>query len=701
MREWSRLARYVKPHWRTLAFAIGFGGAVALLWSGALLLTYPVIKVFLEGKHLGSFISHEIETSTEKLDEARSKLNLLLIENGQEATIPAAPAVGELASAGQSAAKERAVSVPLPLKVVREQARLQKEIDTWARKLYLMTWLESRVVPWLPVDQFRLLLGLLVILLAATVLKGAATVVQDMLVGRVAELTVMHLRKDLHRHLLKSDPLEVAITGTPRYMATFMSDTQQLTQGLMLAGGEVIREPLKAVACLSAALMLNFRLTCVLLIFVPLAGGMFYLLSRRLKRAMHKTLDAMTRIYQQLEETFSLSKVVIAFGTQRDHRARFRKENREYYRKALQIVRIDALSSPVAELLGIGAVMAVLIPAGYLVLEGQTSIGPIQFTETPMNFTDLALLYTLMAGTLDPVRKFSRYVLRIRQTGTSAERIFKALDKQPTIVSPAAPVPFPRHSETIRFENITFGYPQAEGESRKPVLTNLDLTIHAGEAVAIVGTNGSGKSTLVNLLPRFADPQEGRILIDGIDLKDLRLRDLRAQIGIVSQDIVLFDDTIAGNILSGVAGHRSSVTAAEMEAAAGRSSVLEFAKDLPQGLETSLGSGGRQLSGGQRQRIALARAMLRDPAILILDEPTSAIDAHSEQAIQRALKEFTRGRTTLLITHAMSPSLLTFITRIVVLDQGRLIADGTHHELLATCPIYQRLFHAEPRRVAA
>ncbi len=695
MREWSRLARYVKPYWKLLAFAISFGGVVALLWGGALLLTYPVIKVFLEGEHLGSYIQNEIETSSRKLDESRNELHQLLIRHGMALEPEVGPAAISLQASHPSTVKT------LPLSATREQARLQKEIDTWARRLYLMTWLNQRVVPWLPDDPFRLLLGLMGILVAATFLKGAATVIQDLYVGKVAELTVMDLRKDLYRHLLKSDPLEVAATGTPRYMATFMNDTQQLTQGLMLAGGEVIREPLKAVTCLSAALMINFRLTFVLLLFVPIAGAMFYLLSRRLKRAMHRTLDAMSRIYQQLEETFSLSRIVIAFGTQRDHRARFRRENRAYFRKALQIVRIDALSSPVAENLGMMAVMAVLIPAGYLVLEGQTFIGPIQFTETPMNFTDLSVLYTLMAGTLDPIRKFSRYVTRIRQTGTAAERIFKALDQQPSIIPPANPVPLPRHAEAIRFEGITFTYPQAEGENRRPVLVDLDLTIHAGEAVAIVGTNGSGKSTLVNLLPRFADPQKGRILIDGIDLRDVKPRDLRDQIAIVSQETMLFDDSIAGNIRSGASTEQESPSREAIESAAARSSVLEFADKLPDGLETGLGSGGRELSGGQRQRIALARAMLRNPSILILDEPTSAIDAHSEQAIQKALAEFTKGRTTLLITHAISPSLLSFISRIVVLDQGRLIADGQHHELLATCPIYQRLFHSEPLQAAA
>jgi subfamily B ATP-binding cassette protein MsbA len=263
----------------------------------------------------------------------------------------------------------------------------------------------------------------------------------------------------------------------------------------------------------------------------------------------------------------------------------------------------------------------------------------------------------------------------------------------------------PRHEKSIEFRDINFSYARKReaadlltaDDERPSVLNNVNLTVNAGEVIVVVGGNGSGKSTLVNLLPRYFDANSGQVLIDGVNIARARLRNLRGQISIVTQETLLFDDTIYSNIAYG----KLDATRAEVEEAARRANATPFIEQLADGFETPVGEKGQRLSGGQRQRIALARAMLRDPAILILDEATSAIDASSERLIHAALRDFVAGRTTFLITHSVSPSILDFVTRIAVMDEGRLVAVGTHQELIESSPVYQRLFHAQVRQGAS
>jgi ATP-binding cassette, subfamily B, bacterial MsbA len=269
----------------------------------------------------------------------------------------------------------------------------------------------------------------------------------------------------------------------------------------------------------------------------------------------------------------------------------------------------------------------------------------------------------------------------LQRAVAACDRIFARLDRQPQIHSPAAPVDCPRHHRDLVLEHVDFAYYPGQ-----PVLEDIDLRIPFGQTVAIVGPNGCGKSTLANLIPRFADPARGVIRLDGVPLGNLRVRDLRSQIGLVTQDPFLFDDTVFNNIRYG----RVKASREEVVEAAKRAHAHRFIEsDLPQGYDTVVGALGGRLSGGQRQRIALARAILRDPAILILDEATSQIDLESEQAIQEALESFIRDRTTLLITHRLA--VLSLADRIVAMESGRIIDAGTHEEMLARCGLYRRL----------
>ena len=286
---------------------------------------------------------------------------------------------------------------------------------------------------------------------------------------------------------------------------------------------------------------------------------------------------------------------------------------------------------------------------------------------------------------------------KVKRASAAADRIFALMDMPASVTDPPHPLLLPRHREGIRFDKISFHYDNQRGDQAAGLaLRDVSLHVEAGEVVAVLGENGCGKSTLVSLLPRYFDPTAGQVEIDGVNLREVKLRDLRRQIGVVTQETLLFDDTVSENIRYGL----PEATASDIEQAARRAHVTAFLDHLPQGLQTNVGANGSRLSGGQRQRIALARAMLRDPAILILDEATSAVDAQSELLIHKSLAEFIPGRTVFIISHALNATLLDLVTRIVVMDAGRIVATGCHDSLMASCPVYQRLYRSQTARRA-
>jgi ABC-type multidrug transport system fused ATPase/permease subunit len=335
-----------------------------------------------------------------------------------------------------------------------------------------------------------------------------------------------------------------------------------------------------------------------------------------------------------------------------------------------------------------------LLAGSYLVLNHTRFLDlgfmKLQLASQEMSIADLLTLYAMLAGVSDPIRKLSNVHSKIQRAAAASDRICTLMDRRPAVADKPAAARLHRHNLRIEFDDVHFSY-----NGRDPILRGLSLSVRHGETIALVGPNGCGKSTLLNLVSRFWDVEQGTIRIDGLDLRDVQLRSLRGQIGMVTQETILFDGTLADNISYG----SRQATRDEIEAAARRAYAHQFITALPDGYETKIGHGGIALSGGQRQRIALARAMLRDPAILLLDEATSAVDIQDEALIRKAIEEFARGRTTFLVTHSLGA--LQFADRIVLMNAGRIEAVGTDAELRRSSPLYRRLHEIHFQRESA
>ncbi|MGH7202357.1 MAG: ABC transporter ATP-binding protein, partial [Planctomycetaceae bacterium] len=616
MNNLSRMWPYVWPHRRKVFLSFFFAGLVGLFWSLNLSVAFPVVKVLLQGQSLREYVEVEIAAANREIEKKSARIEELDQQLDRlERTHP----------------RDAAEKVSL----LQDRARQQRKVGEASRRAYWMNGLKTYVVRWLPEDQFDMLALLLIILLVATALKGLCVFVQEVLIGSAVELTAMGLRKDLFRHTLTLDFQTIGRRGTSDIMSRFTYDMHLLIHGLTLLGGKVVREPIKAACCLTGAFFVSWRLTLLSMLVVPIVAFVFYRIGRKLKQASHRMMESMSRIYKTLEETFESIKIVIAFDGAKRHRQRFHRENKQYYGKALKILKIDSLTSPTMEGLGLLAAFIALLPGAYLVLRGTTNIWGIKLASSPMDIAELSLLYVFLAGILDPIRKLSTTYTKLKRGAAAADRLFALMDTTPLVTQAEHPRRLGRHRESITFRDVYFTYQTGEDAlHRPPVLDKVNLSVRAGEVIVVVGENGSGKSTLVNLLPRFYDPDRGSVLIDGVDIREARLRDLRGQIGVVTQETLLFDETVYENIRYG----NPDATSEEIERAAREAHVTPFLDQLPNGFDTPVGERGGRLSGGQRQRIALARAILRDPAILILDEATSAIDAQSDRLIHSALR---------------------------------------------------------------
>lgn len=676
MRNFLRALKYSLPYKGRLAASVGCALVVAALWSLNLSAIYPVLTILKSEKNLQQWVDGEIEDYDKKLKELDAKAEQ------REAQLAAARA-----NPGQQDREN--VERRLTLELAGYKAQ-QAEYGKW---LYRHQLLKAQVIRHLPADRFATFLWIVGAVVLGVAVKGVFEFFQESLVGSVTNRTLFDLRNVFFRRVVHQDVRQLSGTGTTELMARFTNDTEQLGLGIKILYGRMIAEPLRALGCLAVACWISWQLTLVFVLLVPLALVALTQISKAMRRAARKVLERMSAIYKILREAFDGARAVKAFTREPHERRRFRRATEEYYRKAMRVIHIDAFANPMIELLGVVAVTLALTTGTYLVLTGHTHILGMRMTAQPLGFEALIQLYAFLAAVADPVRKMSSVYTKLQGAQAAANRVFELFDLQPSVgANPDGPR-ITGVRKGIEFRTVCFSYNPG---SETPTLDRVSLTVKPGETVALVGPNGCGKTTLLGLLPRFYDPDHGAVLIDGVNVRAAHLRTLRRRIGLVTQDTQLFDDTVFANIAYGKKG----ATRGQVIEAAKKAHAHDFIdRELADGYDTRIGEQGTRLSGGQRQRIALARAILRDPAVLILDEFTSQIDPTSEAEIHAALKDFVKGRTTFLITHRLHT--LEIADRVVVMDAGRVVDVGTHAELIGRCEVYQRLHQSGPFRAAA
>jgi ATP-binding cassette subfamily B protein/subfamily B ATP-binding cassette protein MsbA len=674
MRHFLRALRYAYPYRVRLGISLVCAIFAAVLWSLNFTAIYPVLVVFGTNKNLQEGVDKWIEESDKKiaeLEKGMEDLRQQVLRNEQE----------------PNPDEKKRVSRRLAGKMAVVEGKLKSASDERFRYHIAKQFIDK----FFPTDTFQTLLAVMLIVVLATVLRGFFEFWQESLVGAVVNRSQFDLRNRFFRRAIHLDVSYFGDSGTHELMTRFTSDIDMLGNGMRTIFGKVVAEPLKAVACIGVAAWINWQLTLICIILVPFALIVLTRFGRMMKRATRRLLEGMSSIYKILQEVFSGVRIVKSFAREPRERRRFHKTTRDYYNKAMWLVTLDALTSPIIEVMSVLGVALVFLLGAYMVLKKPTSILGIPIADPPLEQETLIQLYVLLAAAADPIRRLSNVYTRIQSGCAAADRVFHYMDKVPTIQNVADAPVLARHHQEIEFRNVCFSYSPGQ-----ILLEGIDLHIKHGEIIAFVGKNGCGKTSLLNLLPRFYDPDHGSILIDGLDIRSINLRSLRKQIAIVTQDMFLFDDTIFNNI----AYAKPNAKPEEVEAAAQKAQAHEFIlNDLQGGYQYVVGTDGKRLSGGQKQRICLARAFLADPAVLILDEFTNQNDPEAEVYIHRTMHELRHGRTILIITHRLHT--LEIADRIVVLDEGRVADCGTHQELMKRCPIYQRLHEVQQQRLVA
>ena len=629
---------------------------IAVIWSASITTVFPIVKIVLEGETAESWIEHEIENGQANLATVQSDIADL------QAELPNAP-------------NQQANTLKNKIDLMQDRVVAEKKSIEWYEKA------EPFLKKYAPKTAFSTLVLALFWLLGVTVAKGVLLVISAILDARVANRTVMDLRRIYYRKALELDQRRIDMIGTSNMMTHLSHNMMMISCGLRVFYGKCIREPLKMIACLAVAAWISPPLLLISLIVVPAGGFLIHSVSKRMKRSTQSEMAGMSDVFQTLIETFKAVKTVRIFNRERTERRRFKKNANALYTMTVRIALYDSLLRPITEVLSIISISLSMLVGAYLVLNQETAIFGIQISPTPIKPAMLLLFYSMLAGAADPARKMSEIVNAIVRGGTACDNLFRTFGVAPLVAAPENLLPVPQHCESVEFDNIIFTY-----LPRQPVIRKLNLHVPYRQTLAIVGGNGSGKSTLMNLLARFYDPHVGSVLIDGQDIRQMNPKKVRQQIAWVTQDSVLFKGTLWENIAYGAHSPDDN----DVMEAIKMARIDDFVDNLDNGYETEVGDDGKKLSAGQRQRVSLARAILANPRILILDEATSQIDGHSESLIHDSMHEFIKERTTFIITHR--PSSLKLADRVIVMELGRIVHDSSVVEARERSTDFQNLF---------
>lgn len=636
---------------------------VALLWSANLGAVYPFVEVVLTGHSLHDWVDAETEKAAGVVAERTQAIQ------SYQQQLETGPLLGD----------ERQ-------RLEQQIAAAEYDIEIQQLRSDARAWVTPWIEKYAPKTPFATLAWLMGLMFFGTVARGLFLMGSMVSVARVSQRTMLDLQNNVFGNVLDMEAAELGVKGTGDLISRIRGETGSIGQAMTTIYGKTVREPLKLFCCLGGAALVNWRLLLFSLLICPLAGFLMVTLARVTKRANKKAMEESAKLLNRLYQALTHLRVVKAFTKEDNERERFQSVADDVYKRSMRIAVFGALSRINNELLGVSMITLSVLAGGYLVLNSTVYMFGIRMCDAPMSFGSLMLFFGLLIGVADPLRKLADVYNLVQAGVVASDRVFPLVDQVPNVRSPESPKAIPAGALSLSFENVHFQY-----EPDQPVLNGVTAEVPAGTSLAIIGHNGCGKSTLINLIPRFFDTCQtqngpaGTIRVGGHDVREYATKPLRQKIGYVTQKTMLFSDTIENNIAYGSDG----ATKKQVLAAAEQAHAHEFIASLEDGYETEIGGRAGRLSGGQQQRISLARAILKDPEILILDEATSQIDPESEYLIHQTLADFIKDRTTVVITHRMST--LDLVDRIMLMKDGRVLDVGTHEQLLARCPEYQKM----------
>ena len=591
-------------HWPLILLATMFSMGVAALWGANIGALLPVIEMTLEGESTQSWLQKSID---------RDQSEVKRLDN---------PVVAERVNPNAS------------VRIKRED--LLRRI-AWNERL--LSW-AKRMLPGTP---FRTVCVIMALLVVSTVIKHLMLLASDLLVGRVSTSIVRDLRIRIFNQSLDMDRKTYQRYGTSGILATITHTSESLSNGLINFFGAAIREPLRIVACLTGAFMICPRLLMLSLVLTPALIFVIAWSNRKIKQIANGILSKTTGLHEVILESLSNIFTVQAYTMEAEERARFGVAAKSMQTAGLKMVFFSGISRPFMELVGVGMLALTVCAGSYLVLNQQTHIWKLRICNEPLAISSMLLFFGLLVGASDPLRKLSGVTTAVLTGSIAADMLYGVLEQPLAVTQKASTVSAREPHQRLKIENLSFAY-----EPEHQVLTSVNLEVPFGKTIVILGANGSGKSTLIQLLCRFYDPTGGRIMVDEFDYLDMSIQDIRRRITLVSQTTELFNRTVLENIRYG----SPTATDNEVREAAKLAHAHDFILSaLSDGYETIVGHAGQKLSGGQRQRIALARAILRKPEILILDESTSQIDMSSEIQIRQTLADLKGQFTTIIVTH--------------------------------------------------